>query len=222
LDDNVYCPKCGAELNPPLHSGDAEEVERIGAYDPNKQYTAPPMQPVMSPQMQQQPPYGYGVPMPMPMRKKKQQTDYNPKGRRLAIILSVVSLVITIVALFGIPANFESFDTTLLRVGMMEGQSTILIMTFVTLAVAIVALIEPLLALGSGICLIATASLVFTGAALDIMSTPGLIVFILLAADVMVIGFVSAINMRKFVNNNLGDTQIFKACYKTWTGIPHE
>jgi hypothetical protein len=60
---NRFCFNCGAEITSPppqpefgFNQGPAE-IERIGAYDPNVNYPAPPM-PGQAPQYQQQP-YGY-------------------------------------------------------------------------------------------------------------------------------------------------------------------
>ena len=193
-------------------------MERIGAYDPNRPYQAPPMNPNMNPNM---PPY---MPMPPATRKKdkpKAEGEYDPKGRSFAIILSVCALAITIVALFAIPVDFEHFDKTILRVGM-NNQTAIFAMTFVTLAVGIVALIEPLMTVVSGISLMATAALIFTANPALGLSTPGMIVFVLLAIDIIALGIVSMIFMKKFIANNIEGVPIFKACWFTWTGIAHQ
>ncbi len=201
----------GANQAPP------REIERLGAYDPNKNYPqpAPPMRPLM-----QQPPMYPPAPMPPAPKKELQEGEYNPKGRRFGIILAIVALGITLVSLFAIPLDFSDFDNTILRYGMDDGGSAILIMTFVTLAVAIIALLEPLFSIGSGICMIITAYLVFATES-SILETPGMIVFILLAIDVMVLGIVATIFMKSFVNNNIKDVNLFRACYLAWTGIPH-
>ena len=189
-------------------------MERIGAYDPNRPYQAPPANPNM-------PPY---MPMPPATRKKdkpKAEGEYDPKGRSFAIILSICALAITIVTLFAIPVDFENFDKTILRVGMND-QAVILAMTFITLAIGIVALIEPLMTVVSGICLISTAALIFTADPTLGMSTPGMIVFVLLAIDIIALGVVSMIFMKKFIDSNIQDVPIFKACWFTWTGIAHQ
>ena len=223
-EESMFCVNCGADLKESIGTERApEEVERIGAYDPNKTYPAaqvPPQQPVQQPPMQA---YPLQPPQTRVRPRLTAPTNYNPKGRGFGIILSVVSLIVTIVSLFAIPANFATFDTTFLRIGMMEGETTILIMTFVTLAIAIVALLEPIFSIGSGICLIITAYLVYSEEIFKILSlgTPGFIVFILLAIDIIVLGFVAMVFMRKFVNNNIKGINMFKACYLAWTGIPH-
>lgn len=196
----------------------SDDVERIAAYNPDKVYPAPQNQPPAQQPMAQPPaPMNYNMP---PIVNTRGPMRYNPKGRAFGIMFSVLALVVTIVSLFAIPIDFESFDTTLLRVGMMEGQTTILILTFVTLAIGVIALLEPILTFASGVCLMVTAYLVFSDATL-MLTTPGLIVFILLAIDVIALGFVATVFMRKFVNNNVRGVNFIKACYLAWTGIPH-
>ena len=222
-EDRENCVNCGTSLKASV--GDStppdlrpREVERIGAYDPQRTYPAPPMQPVTYNQPQ---PGRPGQPMAPPMMPMvRPPMSYNRSGRAFAIILSITALAVTIVALFAIPLDFASFNNTFLRVGMARADSPILVLTFVTLAVGIIALMEPILCLVSGGCLIGLAAIAYTDETLAFFGTAEMIVFILLAIDIMVLGFVSLVFMRKFVNNNIKGVNAFKACYLTWVGLP--
>jgi len=226
---------------------DSMEVERIGAYNPNRQYNAPMMQPSQRPQYQQQyvpippvqqqmPPVQQPVPLvqqvqpyapvpPEPKEKEEKDQDakeYKPFGRRPAIILSIVAFAFTMVSLFALPLDFTSFDTTMLRIGMMDGQTTIMAMTIITMVIAIVALLLPFMSVLSGILVMATAFMAYGIEGLfDFPTGIGCAVFVLLTLDIIVLGVVSTIFMKKFIGNNLEDISILRACYLTWTGIPH-
>jgi hypothetical protein len=199
-----------------------EDVERIGAFDPSKDYSipVPPPSPLQPPYR----PYGQSNFL-FGRRQKVTPGGYNPAGRTFGIVLSISALVVTIVALFAIPLDFSDFDRTFLRVGMSDGMGTILIMTFVTLFIGIVALLMPFLNIASGLCLIVTGFIAYGEVGVDtfegFFTTPGLIVFILIALDIIALGIISTVFMRKFVNNNLPGVPFFKACYLAWTGIPH-
>ena len=229
-EDRENCVNCGTSLKEAIGSSappepQVHEVERIGSYNPDKSYPAPPMQPVNGYNQNQ---YGKQMnnmqpmpPMVPPMAQNMRSSQYNRSGRGFAIILSIAALAITIVSLFGIPLDFSSFDNTFLRVGMESADGVYLILTFVTLAIGIFALLEPLFAVVSGGCIIGLAAIAYGDAALAYFGTAELIVFVLLAVDIMVLGIVSMIFMRKFVNNNIKGVNAFKACYLTWAGIPH-
>ncbi len=215
-----FCVNCGADMfdstGEPVP--DRQPVERLSPYDPNRQY----MQPVPPPY--QQGPYGTPLPpVPVPVQPKKAEVlNYQPKGRKFAIALSITAMVLTIITLFGMPADFASFDNTVLRIGMQPGEEVILVLTFVTLAIAIAALLEPILCIVTGILIIVIASLLASGPVIDSFLAANLIVFILIAVDIMVLGIVSMIFMRKFVDNNVKDVDMFKSCYLTWVGIPRQ
>ncbi len=242
-----FCVNCGSDLSESIgqqgvpeevvNTEQTEQTDQAGQFDQAapaqefgaapeqpREYIAPtpaPADPFLNPQQQ------YAEP---PARKRRNLMgeyhvdplhEYDPTGRAFGIMLSVIALVITLVALFIIPTDFAQFDRTLLRVGMMPDQIAILAMTIVTLAIAVISLVEPLLNIGTGICLIVTATLVYTSTTVGFMTVPGLIVYILLAVDIIVLGVVSMIFMRKFVNNNIKGVPLFKACLLAWTGIPH-
>lgn len=214
-EDVTFCVNCGADLRETVGKP-ASEVERISAYNPNANYAAPMMDPYRPlAQAPQQP--------VQPVEASDDETvkEYNPSGRRFAIILSIVALALTVVSLFAIPLDFEDFNMTLLRIGMMPGQTTVLILTFLTLVIALFAILEPLMTIASGACLVAAASMVFVQEGQLFFTTPGLLVFILIAVDIIVLGIVSTVFMKKFVGNNLEGIPLFRACYLTWTGIAH-
>lgn len=236
-EERTECINCGAQLHLGIRR-EAMEVERIASFDQNKQYPAP----VAS----QQPPAPGFVPMPpapsvAPVQQVQQVPEqqqqesgmgieedepvatYDPSGRRFAIILSVSALAITLVALFALPMDFNSFDNTLLRVGLMDGETTVMALVIVTLVISLVSLIMPLFNVLSGILLIVASFMAYNDmtALFSQLSSPGFIVFILLAVYVIILGVVSTIFMKRFIDNNVGGVPLFRACYLTWTGIPH-
>lgn len=239
-EDRELCVNCGASLSATVGDSTpidlrkpAQEVERIGSYDPKRNYPAPAMQPVgvnqpygrmAQPPAPNQPMPPAQPPMMPPMAPPVNNfaVNYNHKGRGFAILLSLSALAVTIVALFGIPLDFESFNNTFLRIGMSVSDKPILLMTFITLAVGIVALVEPIVCLVSGGCLIGLAVITYTDSAIAFFGTAELVVFILIALDIMALGIISVVFMKKFVNNNIKGVNSLKACYLTWVGIPHQ
>ncbi len=278
---------------------DAMEVERLGAYNPNRQYSAPPWRPIQRPPVQQaysfrppaqqqyaprppvqqqyaprppvqpqyspRPPvqqqYAPGpverigpapqtmnrpvpppVPVPVPVSPPVSQAPAPPvqqdtsvkteedsetkkyvsTGRRPAIILSLAAFVLTVIALFALPLDFSSFDTTLLRIGMLDGQTVVLATTIITMVLAVVAILLPMVSVLSGLCMMVTAIMAYGVEGLfDFPTGPGCAVFVMLATYIIGCGIVSTLFMKKFITSNLDDVPILKACYLTWTGIPH-
>lgn len=262
---------------------DSMEVERLGAYNPNRQYSAPPyrsfqrppvqqaytfrtpaqqqyaprppMQPQYAPRPPVQRPYAQepverigpapmvaapmpqsvnNPPMPQPVSppapqkadvqedKVSDRKEYVRSGRRPAIVLSLAAFVLTMVALFALPLDFSSFDTTLLRIGMLDGQTVILATTIITMVFALVAILMPMVSVVSGICMMATAIMAYGVEGLfDFPTGAGCAVFVMLATYIIGCGIVSTIFMKKFITSNLDDVPILRACYLTWTGIPH-
>ncbi|AMK13564.1 hypothetical protein AUP07_0510 [methanogenic archaeon mixed culture ISO4-G1] len=233
-EESRFCVNCGADLEESIETQtelkeeetavkeETEEVERIGAYDPNKDYSIPPQQqpPAQQPPQQPYPPM-YGAPLLKPTRGKiPVVTMYDPRGRKMGIMFSIAALAVSLITLFAIPMDFASLDNTIFRIGLMEGNTTVLVLVLLTLALAVIALLEPVFAAGTAICLIVTGyvmlkdNLVFFGA-------PEFAVVLLIALDVAALGIVAMVFMRKFVMNNIHETNLFKACYLAWTGIPH-
>ncbi len=206
------------------------EVERIPAFDKNKMYGGAAMAPVT--QQEQAPASGFASipPVPVQQQQNEEETEeyvshgsYDSSGRSFAIILSVSALTITLVALFALPLDFNSFDRTLLRVGLLDGEATVMALAIVTLVAALVSLIMPMFNVFTGILLIVASFMAYNDKT-DLffqLSSPGFIVFVLLAVYVIVLGVVSTIFMKRFIDNNMDGVPVFRACYLTWTGIPH-
>jgi hypothetical protein len=207
------------------------EVERIGSRDRNNLYAvpgyAPPQQPLPGFAPPQQPLPGFAPAASGEQEEKKHVefniSDYDASCRRFAIILSVSAMALTIVALFALPLDFNSFDRTLLRVGMMGGETVVMALTIVALVVGLISLIMPMCNVVTGALLVAASYMAYNDlpALFGHLSSPGFIVFILLAVYIIVLGMVSTLFMKKFIDNNADGVPLFKACYLTWTGIPH-
>ena len=217
---------CGAQLQLGIRR-EAAEVERIAPFDQNKLYAAPA---VPATQQEQAPAPGFAPMPPVPVQQQNEElsghsasSDYDPSGRSFAILLSVSALAITLVALFALPLDFNSFDNTLLRVAILDGETTVMALVIVTLVVSLVSLIMPMFNVVTGALLI-TASYMAYNDLTDMfiqLSSPGFIVYVLLAVYVIVLGVVSTIFMKRFIDHNIDGVPVFRACYLTWTGIPH-
>lgn len=215
---------CGAQLQIGVKR-EATEMERINPYNPQGNYAAPPMQPYQAPPMR--PGYGQAPVPPQASNAAEDGTEeetkeYDPSGRRFAIILSVAALVMTIVALFALPLDFNSFDTTLFRIGLMDGETTVMALTIIALVIALVALIMPMFTVISGLLVVIAAFLAYGDVdLLSLVSAPGCAVFLLLVVYIISLGLVATVFMKKFIENNQGGVPLFRACYLAWTGIPH-
>jgi len=205
---------------PPVQRPYAQEpIERIG---PAPMVPVTPMQPVNNPPVSQ--PVSPPVPQKADVQEEKgpDRKEYNSSGRRPAIVLSLAAFVLTMVALFALPLDFSSFDTTLLRIGMLDGQTVILATTIITMVFALVAILMPMVSVVSGICMMATAIMAYGVEGLfDFPTGAGCAVFVMLATYIIGCGIVSTMFMKKFITSNLDDVPILRACYLTWTGIPH-
>ncbi len=218
---------CGAQLQLGIRR-EAAEVERIAPFDRNKLYAAPPMAPV---EQEQAPATGFVPAALVPVQQQNEETekdygsqgDYDSSGRSFAILLSVSALAITLVALFALPLDFDSFDNTLLRVAMIDGETTVMALVIVTLVVGLVSLIMPMFNVVTGALLIVSSYMAYNDLVDKFLqlSSPGFIVYVLLAVYVIVLGVVSTIFMKRFINHNINGVPVFRACYLTWTGIPH-